>query len=360
MKLKIIVLFMVIVFLVTSAFIFANIMAVSLRSPVVNSLKRAGLKSAHICFSLEKRELFNIQDSVKMTWITKTWYDREGNASIIVSHNVKYDSTVFTYDSMGNILKAIEYDAAGLVSGMDTHIFNTNDKVLESRYFDKNNDLWCKRSYAYNESGELIQETSWARDWPSWRHTETFEYDSLGNLVRDSSKNYILIATYDTKGKILSGQSITDHDTTVSVYQYSENKHEKCVEIKENGHICRRSTERFDSLGRTVEKIDDNCSLKTIYIKESSYGNSGKTERGRTLDSLGILKYSHFKLYDSNDNLLKNIEYDSTGNVIKQETIIYDRNGNIIMYECIDRNKYYGRINESPDITRWTYEYYKH
>ena len=340
----------------------ADSKAIFLRSPIVDSVKRAQIRLSHVRSSIEMQYDIDKTDSIKLARITVTTYDREGNAVVVVSRGLvhhTYDSTTFIYDSVGNILQGVEHDSSGSVTGSDIHTFDHRGKLLESRYLDKKGDLWYRQTYSYDAAGRRTQWTSWARDWSSHRQTRIYAYDSLGHCIRDSSNIEIVEATYDKDHTVVTQKTIRGSDTSYSVFHYSNDPLQKSVSRESNGKAEFRSLKLHDSAGRLTEEREEDYSRKTLMVSEHSYDDGGSTSRARLTDSLGVVTFTASRRYDTKNNLLESVNYDNSGDLRNRQTNKFDDKGNIVLNERFSKFESWGRQYRWHYLSRWVYQYYE-
>jgi len=301
-------------------------------------------------------------DSAKLVHTTSTTYDREGNASVIVSRSFPdhgYDSTAITFDSVGNILQAIEYDSSGSIKGSETHTFDHRGNLLGSRYLDKAGDPRYTETFIYDGHGRVTQETSWDIYWPGHTRTRSYAYDSLGYCIRDSSEDEIAEITFDNNHTVTTERKIRNSDTSWSVFHDSNDALLKSHTVETDGKVEFRDHQLYDGVGRLVELRSEDVSLKNLTVLRYVYDEKGKTSTGTTTDSLGVVKARSVRRFNTKNDLLESVDYDGSGNVKDRVTNTFDKRGNIILRERLTTGESENGEYQWHFFWRWTYQYYE-
>ncbi len=248
------------------------------------------------------------------------------------------------------------------------------------------------------------------------------EYDIGGNLLKEieywehDTLQYLLINTYNTKGKLVGTHSdqydihgkmqyrwVTEYDSsgnplatveydTVSVkerikYTYGEKQKLIREETIEQDTITTYTTYSYNEEGKLKEEIVN--VFDTIQNKELIYGeqlkiiyqydsNGNITDEIEFRPSYKLSKKTSFK-YDPNNNLVATTVYDSDGKILTKQIKVYDGNNNCVewseyyrgeTYSMGSRFKYDNRGNcieaiqyheeNQPDrVSKFQYEFYK-
>lgn len=161
-------------------------------------------------------------------------YDAAGNCVEIRVYNddgklIKV--TMREYDNAGNISK--ETTELPLHDDVDTYIYTYDDNGnMTLRLWYQNltgtGDVYSKHSYEYDEHNQLISETTWYE----WDIERTIvyenEYDSNGQLVKQSSlslvNNYSETTEYeyDNNGNMIAQRVTNDYGSWEYTYAYDE------------------------------------------------------------------------------------------------------------------------------------------
>jgi YD repeat-containing protein len=210
----------------------------------------------------------------------KTWYDANGET--ITSY------TEYEYDDEGNCIKYTKYDADGAVTSYSEYEYDETGTYTESTY---SSDGALTDESVYDEAGNLLKETT-----DDFLHE--YEYDEAGNLLMVNSSS----STYD--------------------YYFETNF----------------TYEEYNALGKGTKvswiTIDKNGETIDVGVEEHEFDEQGN--HIRTLDEDGTVLYEYE--YDEHGNLISSsdsngyldiyrYEYDSAGREIKR--IVCDSDGNI-------------------------------
>lgn len=161
-------------------------------------------------------------------------YDAAGNCVEIRVYNddgklIKV--TMWEYDSVGNISK--ETQEMPLHDSEDTYVYTYDDSgnvTLKLWYqnLTGTGDVYSKHSYEYDEHNQLISETTWYE----WDIERTIvyenEYDSNGQLVKQSSLSLVNKYSetteyeYDNNGNMIAQRATNDYGSWEYTYAYDE------------------------------------------------------------------------------------------------------------------------------------------
>ena len=195
-------------------------------------------------------------------------YDYDGNGNCISISMVNKDDTVFAekefiYDSSGNCTKETAYEYVDSVRLFDfgyTYERDNSGKIVKII-----NEKGTTEVYSYDNNGLCISEDMFAADGTlvsqakffydadgnlirtdSTKHKEdwTYEYDSLGRLIKETNEYYYIEYRYEPDGK-------------VNIYTLSDLYEEKpgyTLEYYDNGKIVKQTW------------YDDNGEVDEVYI----------------------------------------------------------------------------------------------
>ena len=94
-------------------------------------------------------------------------------------------TTLFTYDTLGNMTSETLQTADGVLSSKTAYSYNLNNQLITKKEYDEANKLKMTSSYTYNSNGGVLKIN---RTYGSNKNstTYTYEYDERGNwVVRD-------------------------------------------------------------------------------------------------------------------------------------------------------------------------------
>ncbi|MBI5476688.1 MAG: hypothetical protein HY964_08130 [Ignavibacteriales bacterium] len=340
---------------------------ISFRTVNVDSAMRARIRLSNIRESveLEYNDVNNIHisDSMRLKRSITTTYNHKGDAVSVVTRDYNYqstyDSAFFIHDSFGNILFAMDYDSLGSLIRKESHTYDHQGKLIQSLYFDSTGDLWYKRIILRDAANRKIQETTWARDWPSHRTTEIFKYDSIGNCVMDSNNSQITLRTYDSDRRLTAATYITGSDTTITFFHYRTDSLRETNTSERDGKLESISHTLFDSLGRKLQSDQSDMIDTTKTLTIWSYDDSGTTVQGKITNPQGLILYRHYTRLNRNNDLLESVDYDKNDSIRTSESKKYDPNGNILFHKrfWVDHCEF-GHVHQWHYRTEWSYLLY--
>ena len=237
-------------------------------------------------------------------------------------------------------------------------------KCVESHY--ENGKLKEKYEKLYDEHDHIISEDELdiesGEPKPAMHGKHDYEYDLNGNFVKsiwyssdEKTVDRVFINTYDENGNRTSITVYYNYDGEIKKHLYFEMKYDEhgneteWFEVKADngiGTVCKYSY-KYDDKGNITKKTEDNSSSKGK-ISEYTY----------TYDDDGNMLTETLKRYSKKETLSESsrkYEYDSRGNLIREETI--SDNGstvNVITYEYDAQNR---KIREVKGSSETLYEY---
>jgi antitoxin component YwqK of YwqJK toxin-antitoxin module len=312
----------------------ANTIAIDVRTPFRDSIARKQIKDSKVVKCIEYRyDVGKRAPLERLISTTMKYYDPEGNEYCEVEYSANNanvsDSTIFSFNSHGNILKSIGYNLRGRLKQSDSHLYDSGGRLLESNYFDKDSNLWHKRIFERDSVGRIIREISWARDFDGWNDTTFYEYDSKGALIclllpQKQISNYF----YYQNGKIIKSIDVSGNDTTLTEFQYSKDERREIAISYRRGACMDRITHFYDINHSLVESVQENPSKRIITTVTYSMDKVGKVSEIRQLDSAGRETLIGFAREDDNGNLIESASYDSLGTIQSREKNTFDSRGN--------------------------------
>lgn len=314
-------------------------------------------------------------------------YDSKGNVISYVTSNEK-NNTYYTYNSNGKIIREqsgndytyYTYDAKG-----NNLILATLKKDYQGEapaLYDSSLTCFDTTTYTYDDKGRILKEEN------SNGSSVSYEYDASGNVTKetnvtvenDKTKTTVTTYTYDEMGNILTTQSEGDNGS------YIYDKAGRTLRVTQNGETTRTL---YDDEGRIIQEItaEDYDSSKDGLPSENTYSDASAghryvynevtgnldSETNRlnitttyTYYSTGERKTEAFDIYKYDYNIKGNLtkvyvegintlsyNYDENYNLINE---VY-ANGQSIRYEYDDSNnlvRQYHDDNTSPYVT-YTY-----
>ncbi|MCD7752498.1 MAG: hypothetical protein LUI10_12330 [Lachnospiraceae bacterium] len=168
----------------------------------------------------------------------------------------------YEYDSNGNCIKVVEYNAEGLVESMTESVFDANGNIVSDiTYID--GEVTGSTEYEY-ENGNL---------------TKIITFDGVGNIIGTGNQEY------DDAGNIMKYSYYDAEDTIVNYMEYNENGNiTKTVLYDEDGNIDYVVEDEYDENG--------NVSV-SISTSETSTTLVGSTTTTIYYDSVSVTTYEY-------------------------------------------------------------------
>jgi len=221
------------------------------------------------------KEAYGIHGDFDRGGYSEYEYDSNGNLLSKISYNADDYMTgheTHTYDENGNLLSRISYNAAGYIIGSETHAYDENGNETMFKSESPGATYWIE--YEYNENGQKIFETNYASNG---------EVEEQVEYVYDQNMEPMEIIQYDGDGNILQ-RSIHETDAKGNVTSISL--------CKPNGEIEEREDRTYDKSGNV---------LTVKYFANSRHGWD--------------MGYSIECAYDKDGNMIKKIIYNEEGDI---------------------------------------------
>lgn len=302
----------------------------------------------------ESKRTNYFRDGTKTIAILNENRDVLSRTEYAANGEVKYKNEYeYAFDDYGNYISVKKY-TDGVLSqeeeytpANDTYKYTRLTKVTRYR------DDGSKQVIIYDDNGNITSSTDYDKDGNGLQTTtNTFVYDIIGNtLSRKTHVNGKLVEEYeysyyanDQTETYLSKTTEYNEDSTKTVSTFDENHNTLSIEeYGENGELTSKITYEYvyDENGEIVlKKSFENSELfeETEYAYVS--GNSGRTYEYKTTyyhsDSTKTVY-----IYDKNDKLLSEEEYDENGLLVSSYTYeyVYDNNGNMIFKKQYENGK---------------------
>lgn len=146
----------------------------------------------------------------------------------------------FNYNDSGLLISLYSYELTkGIKSKERKRIFNYNLKgQLTSEYYDNSDN--SKLENTYDREGQL---TNRIISEPGWRLELTYEYDSIGKLIKESKSNGLSISYEYSGNKLVKeieyNSNKYDHKTQEIIYEYDDSG--LVINKKESGQTIERN-----------------------------------------------------------------------------------------------------------------------
>ena len=278
-------------------------------------------------------------DVVSNTIVSRT------ETSCLVNKIIKYE-----YDENGNLIAEHDYDD----NGHNVITYNSSGDIVSVQK-SSTYSTPSSQTYSYNENG-LLSKITYLNSYGETKGEDEFEYDSYGNLVKESeysdSMSYLVNGawtnydvydyknSYDSQGQLIKKE----------VYRHGKYAHTELFEYDGNGNVireesCLPNSEVYSYFeDQVIEyRYADNGTL--IYRAVYNDGNLEAVEEF-TNDGLPLKDIIYSTTYQS--GFLYDYNHDNTGKVVnktvtrdgkpyEQVEYKYDSNGNCIEEICVDK-----------------------
>lgn len=203
--------------------------------------------------------------------------------------------SLFEYDTNGNqILHNYYHQETDKVQESYVYEYDSNNRMTQETYVLQGQTLGGKTIYTYNKQGKIFQTAVYSNK-NEIKSLLISEYDSIGNLVAESSRN-------------VTG-------TMLKEIRYRYDERNNLVEKKNIQTILKnnepyRETQSFDDSNRLIIKTryDDKDSL--IWQYTAKYDEKNRLIEEETKDGKGkVTAYSTY-IYDKNDLMILSYNFD--------------------------------------------------
>lgn len=141
--------------------------------------------------------------SGKLYW-QKNWkYDLKGSLIEFENYNKRgyYSKDKFKYIN-DKLVETLNYNENGIKVSKTTHLYHKNGKIKDEIEEFINSEYTSKIICNYNQRGKIISKKEYNINNDISRQF-TYQYDDMGNLILDASKYGKEIFLYDNKGNII-------------------------------------------------------------------------------------------------------------------------------------------------------------
>lgn len=217
----------------------------------------------------------------------------------------------------------------------------------------------------YTENGDVEKKTAynyvWSKNGKSQIVTEVYEaqFDEHNKIVhsifkreKERTKNY------KTNEKEIE-ETYTEHNYTNEydnignlVYKIDNSKYIVCIDGEERWNRTYKTLDRFDKTGKLIEEESDydlvvfSYKKDLIISKKKYYSHEvfNLFEQGKKHEKAYEEKY----VYDTRENLISIVKYESTGDIVLLEEMEYDENDKLICrtiktHDGVARIKYFDK-----------------
>ncbi len=164
-------------------------------------------------------------------------YDDEGKVWRAFKHYVdgSEDVTDYKYDDEGKVIEKVTTDSDGEME--EKEVFSYKNGKLESRELFESGELTFRETFAFDESGNLIETSSYHEDDGTTRYTHA----------------------YNEKGILIKTLKYNDEDQLVAKSEYILTEAGKISELVEETRFGKSITKLvYDERGNAIEQIETN------------------------------------------------------------------------------------------------------
>ena len=190
------------------------------------------------------------------------------------------DSTVYTYDSNGNVIRE-DYPDRDEAEWTEYHYDDKNQLTEEIRWGHggpagkRTNDVQTV-SYNYYDDGTLHEEHHYRGDGTDMQETEYLIYDSLGRIIKNSGGDIKVDGR--AKGVSYAGLDFTE-------YEYAENGRIAKISINDASGVCYTEVYTYYDTGIRSSIVIDN-------FKDNKHEEKRYNEAGFLMDDSGRFEYN--------------------------------------------------------------------
>ena len=265
-------------------------------------------------------------------------YLYETDDKLVSSTNENGQTTTYEYDNQYNLIKTVEPN-----NTITTYQYDLNNHVLKKvlpKMQDKaGNDI----NYTYDKYGNLVSQIKnyTDADGVSKQIITTYEYDLIGNIIKEKTDNVIMENTYNKAGEI---SSTKDGNGNITSYNYDANLN-LIKKIDSNGCV---TDYLYDSRNNLLKEIVDNV-VKQEYTYDLIGNNiSSVNELGKVVNYTYNLLGNIVKQEELDTGYVLNYIYSTIGNVVK----ISDNQNKVIEYEYDILDNVIKEVEKKDDNTQ--------
>ena len=265
-------------------------------------------------------------------------YLYETDDKLVSSTNENGQTTTYEYDNQYNLIKTVEPN-----NTITTYQYDLNNHVLKKvlpKMQDKaGNDI----NYTYDKYGNLVSRIKnyTDADGVSKQIITTYEYDLIGNIIKEKTDNVIIENTYNKAGEI---SSTKDGNENITSYNYDANLN-LIKKIESNGCV---TDYLYDSRNNLLKEIVDNV-VKQEYTYDLIGNNiSSVNELGKVINYTYNLLGNIVKQEELDTGYVLNYIYSTIGNVVK----ISDNQNKVIEYEYDILDNVIKEVEKKDDNTQ--------
>lgn len=293
------------------------------------------------------RQAYNFQlDDWGNTTAIRVWQPGEDETTSI--------STYFT-------LASYEYNVNGSLSKMIysngdyvMYTYDLLDRLVKEVYYNSNNAAQAEYRYVYNANGQLAKQ--YALSGTTVKETYSFEYDSLGRLIRSREEGSAGLVQrtehlYDSAGRIKRQNWSIGSRGYYETYTYDSGDGSLATMRAGNGSKLEYTYDALKRLTKATVTVKNQETQEETELFSRRYSYRGVSgEENRTTKRLYTMIYR-----DASENMMSGnrYTYDANGNITKIEEF-YKTVGTTNYYRKIATYTY-DNLNQLTQEKRYTY-----
>jgi|GEM_PF-6769286 len=210
------------------------------------------------------------------------------------------------------MIKSTTYNSRGDITSHSTFKYDANGRLLHEKYCEVNGTMQYV-VHQYDSFGREVKAISYNKDGTVGFYCLTFEYDTDGNMVKQTSyrpesvSEGYMVFQYDAEGRISSASNYSSDGIKKREYQY-----------------------KYNSSGKVIKNINLDKDGKIQMYTKNIYDAENRIIMATQYHSDGTLGRQFDYIYDKDGNRKKYINYNPDGTVALYITYMYDNNGNKI------------------------------
>ncbi len=238
------------------------------------------------------------------------------------------------YNETGTLIEETSFYSNGEIENKDILTYLNGNLVEQKNYID-NNELTEQKNFFYDENSKLNREEILFLDGSKTvknykRQTAYLEIESIDSeeglesieKIKIDEKNRILVKevfdekniliektenTFEGEKLILSKHFSKENDSHIEKLDYKNDNLKTRSIFTENGKLVQSVKFFYDDKNRLINYVYSNG-----YRIETEYNDDNNSKKEKHLQSNGIIDFQKEIFYDSNENIIKEVDFEQT------------------------------------------------